>query len=126
MAEELGLQQIRRDRRAIHRDEGLLSLRARVVNASREEPLPRSRLPHDEHGRAPAGRDAHRELDGLKEGGAPTDDGLETDIGGVLARGDRVGLDFPTGELVTHGSDRLLQRVNGPRSAPGPGAPERL
>jgi hypothetical protein len=104
MAEELGCQKVGGDRRAIHRDKRLLSFRTRVVNAPGEETLACTGLPHDEYGGAPSGGHAHGELDRLEDGGAPSDDGLEADLGRAPTRRHDVSLDFSTSELVAHGS----------------------
>ena len=58
MAEELALEQILGDRRAVHLDEGRFAPRAVVVDRARDELLARPRLPGDEHRDAPVRDDA--------------------------------------------------------------------
>src|SRR5439155_1569060 len=54
-AEQLRLEQLLRDRRAVHRDERLVPSRAREVERAREELLADARLAVDQHGRIEPG-----------------------------------------------------------------------
>ena len=57
VAEQLGLEQVFRNRRAVDRDERFVGACAGVMDAAREQLLPSSRFADQQHRRATRGRD---------------------------------------------------------------------
>ena len=74
VSEQLRLEQVLGDRRAVDGDEGLGGGRTRRMHAAREELLAGSGFALDEDGRVRTGSDLPRECDGLAHGGRITHD----------------------------------------------------
>ncbi len=107
VAEQLALDQLLGNRRAVHFDERLIAPAAQGVHGARDELLARSVLTEDQH--AAVGRRRHRDL--LAQ--LPHDEALAHHLAGAIdARAQRavLGFEVPLPQRVADDEHRLLER----------------
>ena len=83
MAEQLALQQVLRDCRAIHVHERRFAARSVVVDRARQQLLARTRLSGDEHGDGGTRNDARRAVESGDQSGTVAEDAVKVQLGAL-------------------------------------------